>query len=188
MEWKLFLQLIINGDQGLFIFSLPLTKSCSCMCKSVFFFFCVLVWDDQALPQYSPCVLWARGAWLSSCHTVAHGTCPVIWTDLLNLSADSQTVLQPIFSGECLHWSLSNKHPGLTFRGSINCLESKYLFYTVTYLKKIFACIYGWFSWPAFLASLNPHQEGSGEMHSFASLATDVGERIFFVGWTFWRV
>lgn len=31
-----------------------------------------------------------------------------------------------------------------------------------------------------FRARLNPQLEGSGEMHSFTSLATDVGKNIFF--------
>lgn len=66
-------------------------------------FFSSVCWYDETrvYPQYCPCVLWVRGAWLSSCHTVAHGTCPVIWTDLLDLSADSQT-LQLICAMECL--------------------------------------------------------------------------------------
>lgn len=90
---KLLLILILNCSQDLLFFSssykVMQLHVQVCMCV---FFLCAGM-RTPGLPQYSPCALWARGAWLSSYHTVAHGTCPVIRTDLLDLSADSQTSL-----------------------------------------------------------------------------------------------
>lgn len=84
---NLFLCLIVAKDFFLF-----LSQSHAAECKSVFFFLCSVMWR-LGLLQYTSCVLWARRGWLSSCHTVAHDTCPAIWTDLLAPSADSQTLL-----------------------------------------------------------------------------------------------
>lgn len=101
------------------------------------FFFCALVWGDQGLPQYSPCVLWARGAWLSSCHTVAPGTCPVIWPDLLDLSADSPALLKLICAVECLQWSFSNQinGPNLVFQNPISFMCCFFLFFMITWYR-----------------------------------------------------
>lgn len=174
------LQLILNRSHGLY-FSLALTKSRSCMCRSVFFFFFdVLVWEDQGLLQCSPCVLWARGAWLSSCHTVAHGTCPLIWTDLPDLSAGS------LHRGLSAPWNVSTEassakinNPNLTA-----VLKTSWFFYLVSsicnaklYIQHIYFFTqrldtwyhfsltwypptYGWVSWPAFSCSFEPTVRG----------------------------
>lgn len=70
----------------LFIFYFfALIKSCSCMCQSVIFSVC---WYERTRACYNTLLVLcerARGAWLSSCHTVAHSTCPLIGVDPLDL-------------------------------------------------------------------------------------------------------
>lgn len=69
----------------LFLLFFALIKSCSCMCQSVIFSVC---WYERTGACYNTLLVLcerARGAWLSSCHTVAHSTCPLIGVDPLDL-------------------------------------------------------------------------------------------------------
>lgn len=59
------------------------------MCQSVIFSVC---WYERTRACYNTLLVLcerlserARGAWLSSCHTVAHSTCPLIGVDPLDL-------------------------------------------------------------------------------------------------------
>lgn len=55
------------------------------MCRSVIFSVC---WYERTRACYNTLLVLcerAREAWLCSCHTVAHSTCPLIGVDLLDL-------------------------------------------------------------------------------------------------------
>lgn len=68
-----------------FIF-LFLSQSHAAACVECVFFPHVC-WYEETGPYHNTLLVFsARGAWLSSCHTVARGTCPVIWTDPLDMS------------------------------------------------------------------------------------------------------
>lgn len=110
----------------------------------------------------------------------------VIWTDPLDLSADSLTLPLLIYSalwnvlGEAF---LSHQQPR-----SPNLISSFVYIYIV--LRTPNTILWGValqcvsFSWPASLCSFEPTLREfciRGGMHSFASLATDVGEIFFFL-------
>lgn len=99
------------------------------------FVFSVLVWEDKGLPQCSPCLLWAKGAWLNSCLTVAHGTCPLImvWT-----SSTCLLILPTISYLLCGIYSIIEASTKMNY---INYQSHFHMFQI---------------SWPAFLCSCHP--------------------------------
>lgn len=198
MAENLFLQLMLNHSQGFFFFFFLFnSQSHAAACVSVFsfsffFFFCALVWGDQGLPQYSPCVLWARGAWLSSCHTVAPGTCPVIWPDLLDLSADSPALLKLICAVECLQWSFSNQinGPNLVFQNPISFMCCYFFFLWLLDIEEMFRNV--WLAFlTCFLCSFEPTLRGFWGNAFLCFIGNRCRGEHFFspsLSWTFWSV
>ena len=82
MTENLFLELILKVRAFIFLF---LSRSHAAACARVCVFSLSVCWYEQTGAGHNTLLVFSG---LSSCHTVAHGTCPVIWTDLLDLSAD----------------------------------------------------------------------------------------------------
>lgn len=166
-------------------------------------FFYVLVWEDQGLPQYSPCVLWARGAWRSSCHTVAHSTCPLICADLYDLSADY------LYCSISALWNVSTNRSVLNqnqqSKASMIYLEllfkyvshlccsfwirivlHNYFIFSVTWMFVAYSCA----SWPEFLRSFEPTSRGFWGNAFLCFIGNRCREEYFFfsLSWTFWSV
>lgn len=169
------------------------------MCRSVIFSVC---WYERTRACYNTLLVLcerARGAWLCSCHTVAQSTCPLIGVDLLDLlplrlcyhlyalwkffsKASSTKINQRQSSVFCLIQKVLCLHSGyVTWSLFALQLRSCYsvrdiLIFNPTQSDFI---LWLWCRDVRFCAHLKLHREGSREMHSFASLATDVGKSIF---------
>lgn len=182
------------------------------MCRSVIFSMC---WYERTRARYNTLLVLcerARAAWLCSCHTVAHSTCPLIGVDLLDLlpirlcyrlstlwnffsQPSSTKINQPqspvffVFNPKTAPTSLGIRHLEVSSLSNCACVSLCETFWCLTPLKSDFI-LWLWRCDVRFCAHLKLHREGSGEMHSFASLATDVGKSVFFppLSWTLWSV
>lgn len=184
-----FSQLILNHSCGLY-FSIAHAKSCSCMCQSVFFL-CVGMRRAGSATILSLCSVGERSlapllSHSCSQHLSSHldwPPRPVCWFSLLQL----------IYSVECLPWSFFSQNKRsqsgfiklnyIIFNFYCNFKNvHMYMTWCVIFFKKWLDILQHMVGCPDlhFCAHLNPHVEGSGEMHSSASLATDVGKNFFF--------